>query len=197
MIRRGAVLFALAIASACGGTSFTAGVGDAGGDEAHHGLEVPDAVDEVLVDVPELDAGAGADALDELHQVDAAGGLDALDEVLVDGHTGPDVEAAVDALDEVLVDAGPCSHSDGVGQSFTACEPMDRTLAQEACAAYAAATPAAACSTVQLGCSGSGFGVCALSTGACTCWEYAGGAAGHVHTASACALRDLERSGWQ
>jgi hypothetical protein len=182
--RRGAALFVLLSVAACGGTSFTAAGGF--GDDAGDALELDARADSPGFVVPD------AEVLD-VHQV-----VDADAEVL-DVHQVVDADAEVldvhQVVDAIAVDS-MCTHSDGMGQSFTTCEAMDRTLAEDACAAFVAATPGAECVTVQLGCVGSGFGVCAQGASSCSCWEYAGPNAGHVHTGSACACAASSDPAW-
>jgi hypothetical protein len=96
-------------------------------------------------------------------------------------------EAGVDAGDgggSPGSDAGdggctPVVHSNGVGQPYTDCTPLNTYGATEAALACAAAVGAAACAPNATLCVGGSTVEC-TTTGFCKCWGYSGANAGHV-----------------
>jgi hypothetical protein len=126
---------------------------------------------------------------------DGPGGGDA-----TDGSLSQDVVAADAVHDAASSDAivscspmscpGGCTtHSDGLGQTYSDCNPLysannpwTETAALEACDAF---TGDPAKCTTGWKCSG-GLSVCSSGQAVCDCWEYSGSNAGHVNAAGNC-----------
>lgn len=157
--------------TACGGEVFTYGApvdhgdadieaavaDDAGQDGAAEAAQEPDAGDS-----GQVVADAGQDA----HET-GSGDADA-------GDTGTPPPPT---------DGGPCTHSDGIGQTYQDCAPLgtyNSTTAYEACAAYSGSTgvcsPTPRCPAVPA----MANSVCYLHAGMCACWDFSGASVGHV-----------------
>ena len=91
------------------------------------------------------------------------------------------------------------SHSNGVGQHYTDCEPLKTYGAGEAAKACAAAD-AGACGANTTLCFGGPTIECTQAAATCMCWSYTGATAGHVLTSKAgaiCACPATSDPSWQ
>lgn len=141
-----------------------------------------------------IEGGDAASAGDGLG-ADGPGGSDA-----TDGSLSQDVVAADAVHDAASSDAvvscdptscpGGCTtHSNGLGQTYSDCNPLysannpwTETAALEACDAF---TSDPAKCTTGWKCNG-GLSVCSSGQAVCDCWEYSGSNAGHVNAGGNC-----------
>jgi hypothetical protein len=81
----------------------------------------------------------------------------------------------------------PVVHSNGVGQTYTDCVPLN-TYGPDEAAKACAATNVGTCGQNTVLCIGGPTIECTLMAGTCTCWSYTGPTAGRVDTSKAGAL---------
>lgn len=117
----------------------------------------------------------------------------------VDAHDGGRVEDAEDGGPPPDADGGgppppdandgcvPVVHSNGVGQTYTDCVPLD-TYGPDEAARACAASNAGTCGQNRFVCGGGPTVECTLMATTCRCWSYTGPTAGRVDTSKAGAL---------
>jgi hypothetical protein len=149
---------------------------------------------------------------DDGRAADGAPGVDSSD--ATDGSLSQDVVVA-DVIADVVHDTaasdavvscnamscpnGCTTHSDGLGQTYTDCNPLysgnnpwTETAALEACGAFTGDPMAC---TTGWKCNG-GYSVCSSGQKVCDCWEYSGSSAGHVNAAGNCDCVQPSDPGW-
>ncbi len=149
--------------------------------------------------------GAAGEGGDGAPAVDVSGDDDA-----TDGSLSQDVDVADVVHDTAASDAivscsamscpnGCTTHTDGLGQTYTDCNPLysptnpwTETAALEACDAFTGNSTAC---TTGWKCMG-GSSVCSSGQKVCDCWAYSGASAGHVNAAGNCDCVQSSNPGW-
>jgi hypothetical protein len=159
-----------------------------------------------------VDAGVEVGTGVEVGAGDGAPGLDGsgVNDATDDGSLSQDVVVADAVHDTASGDAvvscnttscpsGCTTHSDGLGQNYTDCNPLyssnnpwTETAALEACDAF---TGDSSKCTTGWKCGGS-FSVCSSGQMVCDCWDYSGASAGHVNASGNCDCVQSSDPGW-
>lgn len=156
------------------------------------------------------DCDASADAgVGDARAGDGAPGVDSSE--ATDGSLSQDVVVADVVHDTAASDAvvscnamscpnGCTTHDDGLGQTYTDCNPLysannpwTETAALEACDAF---TGDPMTCTTGWKCNGGGYSVCSSGQAVCDCWAYSGPFAGHVNAAGKCDCVQQSDPGW-